>query len=464
MAKKKTEPTIQIEQVPVASLIEYASNARTHSPEQVKQIAASITEFTFTNPVLIDANNELVAGHGRVMAAKELGMESVPCIRLGHLTPEQVRAYRLADNKIALNSGWDEAKLKAEIEALQKLDFDVQLTGFSSKEIEKLIEKIAPKSLTLTDAQEQILNSAWVERASEFAKHLGENKSGPLSPFHTEATAEIFFLRSLFLGEAYPRYLSVCFQPHQMSVVGAQRSLVDLFKLVAAGDIKPERLRFLARDNGSLMNVMASGMPCAGCRIPMDFPALFAMQEINAHCKSGRVLDPCHGWGGRAVGFLLSDAVKYCGYDTDKRTNDGVARLLNRFGKHVPDKSWNVHNAPFEQSVIEPASFDFALTCPPYFDVEKYEGENTSRITFDTFEKWADGFLRVIFEKTFDAVKAGGAFSIILGNQTYDLESPAMQFAAESGWTFTNKESLSLSNAFHETEEDDTETVYRFHK
>ena len=141
MAKKKqplTEPTIQIEQMPVASLIAYAANARTHSPEQVKQIAASITEFGFTNPALIDANNELVAGHGRVMAAKELGMESVPCTRLGHLTETQIRAYRLADNKIALGSGWDDALLKAEIEALQGIGVELEAAGFSAEEIKEI--------------------------------------------------------------------------------------------------------------------------------------------------------------------------------------------------------------------------------------------------------------------------------------------------------------------------------------
>lgn len=135
---------MRIEFVSVAELLPYAANARTHSPEQVKQIADSILEFGFTNPVLIDANNELVAGHGRVMAAKELGHDLVPCIRLGHLTPEQVRAYRLADNKIALNSGWDDALLKAEIEALQKLDVDLQIAGFGADEIAKLIKEIAP--------------------------------------------------------------------------------------------------------------------------------------------------------------------------------------------------------------------------------------------------------------------------------------------------------------------------------
>ena len=102
---KTTTP--KIEQLQVDDLIPYATNSRTHSPDQVAQIAASMVEFGWTNPVLIDARGTIVAGHGRVMAARKLGMETVPCIRLGHLSPAQVRAYVIADNKLALNAGWD---------------------------------------------------------------------------------------------------------------------------------------------------------------------------------------------------------------------------------------------------------------------------------------------------------------------------------------------------------------------
>jgi hypothetical protein len=128
-----------IERLNIADLIPYAANARTHSDEQVAQIAASIREFGFTNPVLIDAQGTIVAGHGRVMAARKLGMETVPCIRLGYLTPAQVRAYVIADNKLALNAGWDEELLAAEMEALKDMGVDLSMTGFSPGEIADLI-------------------------------------------------------------------------------------------------------------------------------------------------------------------------------------------------------------------------------------------------------------------------------------------------------------------------------------
>jgi ParB-like chromosome segregation protein Spo0J len=120
----------QLEHLPTAALIPYARNARTHSEQQVSQIANSITEFGFTNPVLIDADNGIIAGHGRVMAAGKLNLKTVPCLRLSHLSEAQKRAYILADNQLALNAGWDEELLRLELLDLKGLDFELDLTGF----------------------------------------------------------------------------------------------------------------------------------------------------------------------------------------------------------------------------------------------------------------------------------------------------------------------------------------------
>ena len=129
-----------VSSVPLAALIPYAKNARTHSPSQVAQIAASIAEFGFVNPVLVDAEGVLIAGHGRVMAAKQLGLASVPVLRLCHLSPAQARALRLADNQIALNSGWDEALLATEIARIRdEAVVDLDVLGFSGMELDRLL-------------------------------------------------------------------------------------------------------------------------------------------------------------------------------------------------------------------------------------------------------------------------------------------------------------------------------------
>ena len=122
-------------------LIPYGANARTHSVDQVSQIAASMREFGFNNPILIDERNGIIAGHGRLEAARLLGMETVPTITLAHLSEAQKKAYILADNKLALNAGWDMDMLQAELEGLQDLNFDLSLTGFDDGELADLLDK-----------------------------------------------------------------------------------------------------------------------------------------------------------------------------------------------------------------------------------------------------------------------------------------------------------------------------------
>lgn len=134
----------QIELINPASLKPWANNARTHSKKQLRQIAESIRQFGFTNPVLIDRNNTILAGHSRVDAAKQIGMDLVPCIYQDQMTEEQKRAYVLADNKLALNAGWDEEILATELGALHAMDIDFNagITGFSIAEVDNLIDGV----------------------------------------------------------------------------------------------------------------------------------------------------------------------------------------------------------------------------------------------------------------------------------------------------------------------------------
>ena len=140
-------PSPLIENLPVGKLRFWPRNARTHSRKQIRQIAESIRRFGFTNPVLIDGENRLLAGHGRVEAARELGMDTIPCLRIDHMSPAEKRAYVLADNKLALNAGWDEELLALELKELMEADiaFDISVTGFSIAEIDGLVDGLAPE-------------------------------------------------------------------------------------------------------------------------------------------------------------------------------------------------------------------------------------------------------------------------------------------------------------------------------
>lgn len=135
-----TSDPLQVELWPIDRLLPYAANARTHPDEQVAQIAGSIAEFGFNVPCLVDDRGVLIAGHGRIVAAKRLGLQQVPVIRLGHLTDAQARAFRLADNRIALNAGWDDELLAAELERLKEDGVDLASLGFAEDELDRLLD------------------------------------------------------------------------------------------------------------------------------------------------------------------------------------------------------------------------------------------------------------------------------------------------------------------------------------
>jgi len=147
----------QVEWLELKTLIPYAKNSRTHSDTQVAQIAGSIKEFGFNNPVLIDLEGGIIAGHGRVLAAQKLGLQAVPCIRLGHLTDTQRKAYVIADNRLALNAGWDDSMLTLELQDLKAEDFNLDLLGFEADELNALLNPIKEtEGLTDEDAVPEV--------------------------------------------------------------------------------------------------------------------------------------------------------------------------------------------------------------------------------------------------------------------------------------------------------------------
>ena len=186
----------------VDDLIPYVNNSRTHSDEQVTQVAASIKEFGFTNPILIDENNGIIAGHGRLMAAKKLKLEQVPTITLVGLTEAQRKAYIIADNQLALNSGWDLDMLRVEFEQLAELDFDLSLIGFDDNVVEKLLDIDAElpdlpdgdkdpfqqKTFTLHDEQAALVDDAILKAKTSplIDTGLNENSNGNAIAFICE--------------------------------------------------------------------------------------------------------------------------------------------------------------------------------------------------------------------------------------------------------------------------------------
>ena len=158
--------TTEMQLVPLSKLVPYVNNARTHSPEQLAKLRSSLREFGFINPVIIDRDFNVIAGHGRIAAAKEEGITEVPCVFVDYLTEAQKKAYILADNRMALDAGWDEELLRIEIESLQGADFDVSLTGFGEDEIADLFSGDVEKDVKDDDfdLSAALEKAAFVER------------------------------------------------------------------------------------------------------------------------------------------------------------------------------------------------------------------------------------------------------------------------------------------------------------
>ena len=154
--------TTELQLVPITKLVPYVNNARTHSPEQIMKLRSSLREFGFINPVIIDRDYGVIAGHGRILAAKEEGITEVPCVFADHLTEAQKKAYIIADNRMAMDAGWDEELLRVEIEALQAEDFDPLLTGFDAAELDELFADGSEKDVKDDDFD----LSAALEKAS----------------------------------------------------------------------------------------------------------------------------------------------------------------------------------------------------------------------------------------------------------------------------------------------------------
>jgi ParB-like chromosome segregation protein Spo0J len=187
----------RIEMWPLDRLVPYERNSRLHSPEQIAQVAASIAEFGFVNPVLVDSNDGIIAGHGRLAAAKELGLSELPVVVLDHLSDRQRRAYVIADNKLALNASWDVDMLAMEVDALRDEDFNLDLLGFSEDELKGLAaevdeleempeladgdrQPIQQMTFTLHDDQAEILKEA-IQKAKAIGPFVdtgNENSNG----------------------------------------------------------------------------------------------------------------------------------------------------------------------------------------------------------------------------------------------------------------------------------------------
>ena len=461
------------------ALTAYPNNPRTHSAEQIDQIVASMVEFGWTQPMIVDEDGMILAGHGRAMAARQLGLDQVPVVVRPGLSESQKRAIVIADNQIPQNAGWDEKLLRIEIKELKKSGFDLNLLAFPEL---KLVEFTAlPGSAAggaeegqreLTDKEAKLMDDAWAVLVRDWHWILSSRESMAANHFvssnFTKGALAVHFLRARFFERSIPSAATLAYTPHRVDVNGDKKgSLIDLMKRATTPEIL-RSIQFVAQMEPRLDKLLLSSLAIHGHRIPGEFPSDLARQLIDefASKPKSRVLDPCHGWGGRALGFMLSKkAEHYEGFDTDPLTHSGVNDMLNDllpFSERV--RTWRTQNIPFQRAELEDASFDFALTSPPYFNVEKYNGKESSWREFKTFDEWCDGFYGPMIVKVAAALKPHAAFALQIGNQSYPLEEKAKEIAATCGLEYSETRSTSMINNYNKTEKLDGEVVVIFSK
>ena len=321
--------------------------------------------------------------------------------------------------------------------------------------------------ISLTDEQNQNFNNVFIE----YVKDILENQDLLLQKgiFDTDITkpaAEINFLRSLYFGESYPRSSNLAFHPHILNIIaGSSDSLRSGLEKIVSGEIKPERIRFIFGDKSSISSLYTCHVPFGSARAPADFPADLAKKLYNDYGNKGKVLDMCHGWGGRVVGFMLSDCSEYMGYDPSGETHKGVVELVHNFGKYVPEKHISLRCECFEKSDERENYYDLAFTSPPYFDVEKYEGDESSWKKYNNFESWKNNFYIPMIEKSYRQLKTNGYLILQVGNQHYKLGEIAMNHCRKLNMKFINGAYSGMSKLFNaKKEEDNGEMIYIFRK
>jgi ParB-like chromosome segregation protein Spo0J len=474
--------TLHFDAKPLESLAPYARNTRRHSEAQIVKFIGSIREFGWTVPILTDETDEIIAGHGRLTAAQRIHKQgwqipgwtdtsTAPVLVKAGLTESQKRAYRILDNRLAEDSGWDSELLALELADLSEDDFDLDLTGFEEDEIGELL-KLAVEDEAQEESEkpepdeatQAMLETVWKRIASDWTAHIESVRRGEalLSPKVTPGIAAWNFVRAKYCDYEYPGVASLAFCPERFWTAGSRKkSVADTIRAAPTNPADMRGLQFAAGECPSFDRILSFGMPMSGGRMPLDFPARLASELIDEFTPvGGRVLDPCHGWGGRYIGFLLSDKARaYFGCDPSPYAHAGLIRARETLAPFAEgNKTAEFIASPFEDVEL-PSGFDFALTSPPYFDVETYAGGNTSSERYRSFDVWVQGFYLPMLRKVAAHLKPGGTFALQVGSQTYPLAKTAIDNAADCGFDYLEKRNAGMNNSLQQTPEETAEAI-----
>lgn len=363
----------KLEYIKVEELKAYARNARTHSEEQIEQVIQSIQEFGFTNPVLIDEENELIAGHGRTEAAKRMGMTDVPAIRLIGLSDEQKRALRIADNQIALNAGWDEEILSAELEALSLADFDMDLLGFSLEELDNYLTRDVGQSEGDDDYENYAESGSLVKRYGIPPFSIFDTRSGDWQARKT-AWRE-YGIESEKGREGELVYNNEALSKHYSTPQSGTSIFDPVLCELAYSWFSPE--------DGVVVD------PFAGGSVRGIVAAKLGRQYIGVDLRQEQIDENRKQWDGLPNKSSFSD------------------------GAQEVEPAWHCGNSLDIEKTLSGIKADMVFSCPPYADLEKYSDDPADLSNME-YQEFLTAY-REIIKKSCDMLKPDRFACFVVG-------------------------------------------------
>lgn len=355
------------------------------------------------------------------------------------LTDAQAKEFLIRDN--VSTGGWDMDMLANNWDSEELNDWGVNV-WMPEEESEVKEKEESDKSIEETTKElPQAIKNILIDKMKLF---VCENTNVSLANMFTNKYEfQRAFAFAKTTGSSIPGYYTLAYTPDRINTAGDKYTLKEFVALDGIVD----RIDFNTSGSFKLDFIAKNQLPMKGYKIPAEFPINKALSLYSEYCdENSKILDPCHGWGGRITAFMLSNAKTYVGFDTNKSSCDGVNSLFDDVKCFCePYKNSNIVNDMFENAMnyYECNSFDFAFTSPPYFDVEKYDGENSSRKKHSNYESWRDGFYTTLIKNVYNLIKPGKFFCLNVGSQKYPLAKDAMSIAATIGFEF-----VSIDNSF----------------
>ena len=367
------------ELVEIGRLVPYVNNARTHSAEQINQLRVSLREFGFVNPILVDANLNVIAGHGRLAAAKAEGLEKVPCVFVEHLTPTQKKAYIIADNRLAENADWDNCLLKLELESLKEFDFDISLTGFedydfgldddeanfdwSEDKRGKLAEKFLFPPFSILDTRK----GEWQERKRFWISDIGIKSSETRENMKTLGA----------LSGSTPRYYQ-----HK------EKAERDIGRKLTNKEFEESYLQNYLPKDSTIQSAADGGM------LSTFDPVLAELMYYWFCPPNGKILDPFAGGNVRGIVAALTNH-EYTGIDIRQEQIDANTSSAEKIIEGNVKPRWICGDSLNISELAGGDEYDMIFSCPPYFDLERYS-DNPADLSNMQYENFLSCYQTII--------------------------------------------------------------------